>query len=82
MKYIIILALLLINQQLLSATGGEDNHVPEKPVLTSLESFKLNNQNYLAFTMRHEDGWHTYWKNPGDAGLPTKVKIEESNPDY
>jgi thiol:disulfide interchange protein DsbD len=20
-----------------------------------------------------EDGWHTYWKNPGDAGLPPKV---------
>lgn len=20
-----------------------------------------------------KDGWHTYWKNPGDSGLPTKI---------
>jgi thiol:disulfide interchange protein/DsbC/DsbD-like thiol-disulfide interchange protein len=24
--------------------------------------------------MRMEKGWHTYWKNPGEAGLPTRVE--------
>ena len=26
----------------------------------------------LALTM--EEGWHIYWKNPGDSGLPTSIQ--------
>ena len=29
-----------------------------------------------AISMRLEDGWHTYWENPGDAGMPMKVLWE------
>src|SRR5271167_1414229 len=28
----------------------------------------------VAIVVTPEAGWHVYWKNPGDAGLPTKVK--------
>jgi len=24
--------------------------------------------------LKMEPGWHTYWKNPGDAGVPTKIE--------
>jgi thiol:disulfide interchange protein/DsbC/DsbD-like thiol-disulfide interchange protein len=34
---------------------------PGKPALVGLK-------------LRMEPQWHTYWKNPGDSGLPTKVK--------
>ena len=27
----------------------------------------------LALRLMPDDGWHTYWKNPGDTGLPTKL---------
>ncbi len=27
----------------------------------------------LALRLRIEDGWHTYWKNPGDSGLATTL---------
>jgi thiol:disulfide interchange protein/DsbC/DsbD-like thiol-disulfide interchange protein len=27
----------------------------------------------VGLLMRMEKGWHTYWKNPGEAGLPTKI---------
>jgi DsbC/DsbD-like thiol-disulfide interchange protein len=27
----------------------------------------------LGLAMRHNQGWHTYWKNPGDSGLPTTI---------
>ncbi len=30
----------------------------------------------LALTIKHEPGWHTYWKNPGDAGIATSFKFE------
>ncbi len=27
----------------------------------------------LGVKMEHDSGWHTYWSNPGDTGLPTKI---------
>ena len=27
----------------------------------------------VALRLRMERGWHTYWQNPGDSGLPTKL---------
>ncbi|MFP5405136.1 MAG: protein-disulfide reductase DsbD family protein, partial [Gammaproteobacteria bacterium] len=26
--------------------------------------------------MRHEPHWHTYWRNPGDSGLPTQLQLD------
>src|SRR5258708_3151485 len=34
---------------------------PGKPLLVGLK-------------LRMEPQWHTYWKNPGDSGLPTKIQ--------
>ena len=28
----------------------------------------------LGLQLRHASGWHTYWKNPGDSGLPTELQ--------
>ncbi|MEI7514599.1 MAG: thioredoxin family protein [Betaproteobacteria bacterium] len=27
----------------------------------------------LGLLLQHQPGWHTYWKNPGDSGLPTEL---------
>jgi thiol:disulfide interchange protein DsbD len=27
----------------------------------------------LGLQLEHKDGWHTYWKNPGDSGLPVSL---------
>lgn len=29
---------------------------------------------WVVLHLRMEDGWHTYWRNPGDAGLPTAIR--------
>jgi thiol:disulfide interchange protein DsbD len=29
---------------------------------------------WLGLAIRHQPGWHTYWKNPGDSGLPTRLR--------
>ncbi len=29
---------------------------------------------WLGLQIEHENGWHTYWKNPGDSGLPTTLE--------
>ena len=36
----------------------------------------INSQSTLALTIQHEEKWHTYWKNPGDAGITTQFKFE------
>ena len=28
---------------------------------------------WLGLAIEHAPGWHTYWKNPGDSGLPTTL---------
>lgn len=29
---------------------------------------------WLGIHMKMDEGWHTYWKNPADSGLPTRMK--------
>ena len=28
---------------------------------------------WLGLSITHQPDWHTYWKNPGDSGLPTEL---------
>ena len=30
---------------------------------------------YAAIKMELDDGWHVYWRNAGDAGLPPEVRV-------
>lgn len=32
-------------------------------------------ENKLVVTLNHDSGWHTYWKNPGDAGIASSFKF-------
>lgn len=36
-------------------------------------------ENKIVVTIDHEEGWHTYWKNPGDAGIPESFKFFKGN---
>lgn len=35
---------------------------------------------YLAITFKNKEHWHSYWKNPGDAGLPVKILFDKIQP--
>ncbi|TXH04565.1 MAG: hypothetical protein E6R07_07835 [Nevskiaceae bacterium] len=30
-------------------------------------------ENWVALRIRPDEGWHTYWRNPGDTGIPTSL---------
>lgn len=30
----------------------------------------------VALVLQHDPGWHTYWQNPGDSGLPTRTTYQ------
>lgn len=49
--------------------------IPNKPVQVAVQSFVMNNQTFLAVSYENFPHWHTYWKNPGDAGISLKNKF-------
>lgn len=68
-----LIALLLISFFALSPFSlHADETVPPTPVKLVVQSFIADNQNYLAVSFLNYPEWHTYWKNPGDAGLAIK----------
>lgn len=34
---------------------------------------------WLVLSLKMQPGWHSYWKNPGDTGLPPKIKWQVPN---
>ncbi len=30
----------------------------------------------LGLLLEHDPHWHTYWRNPGDSGLPTRIELD------
>ena len=51
--------------------------IKEDHATLTISKFNFNNQNILALTIEHEKHWHTYWKNPGDSGIPTKFSFKQ-----
>ena len=55
---------------------AQEASAKEVLVRFSSQVYTVEDQSYLAVTYRNAPHWHTYWKNPGDAGLPFKFKFE------
>ena len=47
----------------------------EPKVEIGARAFTVDDKNLLAVTFENREGWHTYWKNPGDAGMPPDFKF-------
>jgi DsbC/DsbD-like thiol-disulfide interchange protein/cytochrome c biogenesis protein CcdA len=67
MRKLLLLFLLILSPALTHARGIEPQLVAEGPAPAGGEV-------ELAIHMRPASGWHGYWLNPGDAGLPMDVK--------
>ena len=67
LRRLLIFFLLLLAPALANARGIEPQLVAEGPAPPGGEV-------ELAIHMRPAAGWHGYWLNPGDAGLPMEVK--------
>jgi thiol:disulfide interchange protein/DsbC/DsbD-like thiol-disulfide interchange protein len=53
--------------------------MPDRPVQIGLQKINAGKKTYLAVNFKNYPGWHTYWKNPGDAGLPIKIDFFKGN---
>jgi thiol:disulfide interchange protein DsbD len=49
-------------------------HVQARLVANAPEGVVPGKPLWLGLSIKHAPHWHTYWKNPGDSGLPTTLK--------
>jgi thiol:disulfide interchange protein DsbD len=54
-----------------ASTGGSDHF--DVTLVSEEASIRPGRPFYVGLRMEPEHGWHTYWKNPGDAGLPLSI---------
>ena len=58
---------------LFCVSAAADEAVPPVPV--AMGTSYLADRELLALNYENHPGWHTYWKNPGDAGLPIRTEF-------
>ena len=54
------------------AAPVQTEHVEAELIAENL-SLAAGGDNWLALRLAPEDGWHVYWRNPGDSGLATSL---------
>jgi thiol:disulfide interchange protein len=52
---------------------GSGTHV-DAQLVSETEAAIPGESLWFALRLVHVDAWHTYWKNPGDAGKPTEIR--------
>lgn len=58
---------------LLNSAETDSSHIKVE-LIQEEKTIQPGHPFWVALHLNIEDGWHVYWKNPGDAGLPLKVE--------
>jgi len=58
---------------LLFASPAGDSQVKAE-LISEMQSIRPGSSFWVALHLKMEEGWHTYWKNPGDSGLATSIE--------
>lgn len=53
----------------------DDNDPVHAALVADTASVAPGTTVWLGLSLQHAPHWHTYWRNPGDSGLPTKVRF-------
>lgn len=56
-----------------SAEPQQSEHVKAR-LISEVKSIQPGKSFCVALWLKMDKHWHTYWKNPGDSGLPTKIE--------
>ena len=57
-----------------TAAAAEESHVKASLVADAAE-LRAGESFHLGVLLEPEPGWHVYWRNPGEAGLATEVRL-------
>ncbi|MEK9137599.1 MAG: protein-disulfide reductase DsbD domain-containing protein, partial [Bacteroidota bacterium] len=55
------------------SSSGKKKHHTKVSLVSSVKTIKPGGRFTVGVLMTMDPGWHTYWKNGGEAGLPTEV---------
>lgn len=71
-----LISWLLLSLLPVAVLQGEPAKVPHGTVelISAVNSIQPGSQFQIGLHFQLEPGWHIYWKNPGDSGLPPRLK--------
>jgi thiol:disulfide interchange protein DsbD len=61
-----------------ASTGGSEIRITDhlrSQLVAATSAARPGETLRLGLRLEHDPGWHTYWKNPGDSGLPTRLRF-------
>jgi len=62
-----------------NSSFASEEKIPSVLLKYNLQTMRIDGQAYLAINFKNNPHWHTYWKNPGDAGFGPKVQFTSLN---
>ena len=65
----------VVVSSLLCAAPIKTEHA-EVELIAERTALVAGEKNTIGLSIKHAPHWHTYWKNPGDSGYPTKITWE------
>ncbi len=71
-----LITLLCLSFSSFANSPNKEETIPSTPVKFTASTLEYQKDNYLVLSYKNHPHWHTYWKNPGDAGLPLKFEFE------
>ena len=77
---IIVAVALLASTGLAATVSGADSAIPDggganvqATLISEVTRVEPGKPFWVGIRQQIKPGWHTYWKNPGDAGVPTRL---------
>lgn len=79
MPFARLLTLLIVLMALPVQAGAQssflsDERMVEASLVTSHDAVSPGDRFHVGLRLEITDGWHTYWRNPGDSGEPTRIE--------
>ena len=73
--FIAFILVLTMNIQVFPSIPVDGNKLVNTKIIADYKNLKPGMDFKLGIILTPEKKWHTYWQNPGDAGLPTTVDL-------
>ena len=64
----------LVTQAMSAAPSHETEQVRASLKINAPEGISAGKTFWIGVLLEHQPHWHTYWQNPGDSGLATKIE--------
>ena len=77
--YSLLMMLLLLAAPLLHAASSATGPHIRVSLISENQTLVPGEKNWIGMLFQPEQGWHTYWQNPGDSGEPPKVTWKTAN---